>query len=145
MIRRQQRPEEEPCVPEEARKGSQMLFLALQLERRVDRGVALSSALDQIKSLGWIEARMLFALDTYSPPQPDFELRRLPIRDLRAAMVLEEDVSSTDGKFLLFKKRTVLTETWIERLRNFAKTPGIQELAYVRIPRLAVIDRRIEG
>jgi hypothetical protein len=57
-------------------------------------------------------------------------------------MVLEEDVSSTDGKFLLFKKGTVLTETWIERLRNFAKTPGIQELAYVRISGLAFIDKR---
>ena len=142
MIRRQQRPEEEPCVPEEARKGSQMLHLALQLDRRVYIGTAFGSALDQSRSSGRFDSRMLVALDSYSPPQADYVVRRLPTRELRAAMILEEDVSSTDGKFLLFKKGTVLTETWIERLRNFAKTPGIQELAYVRIPGLAVIDQR---
>jgi CheY-like chemotaxis protein len=142
MIRRQQRPEEEPCVPEEARKGSQMLHLALQLDRRVYKGTAFGSALDQIRLSGRFDSRMLVALDSYSPPQADYVVRRLPIWELRAAMVLEEDVSSTDGKFLLFKKGTVLTETWIERLRNFAKTPGIQELAYVRISGLAFIDKR---
>jgi DNA-binding response OmpR family regulator len=142
MIRRQQRPEEEPCVPEEARKGSQMLHLALQLDRRVYKGTAFGSALDQIRLSGRFDSRMLVALDSYSPPQADYVVRRLPIGELRAAMVLEEDVSSTDGKFLLFKKGTVLTKTWIERLRNFAKTPGIQELAYVRIPGLVFIDKR---
>jgi DNA-binding response OmpR family regulator len=142
MIRRQQRPEEEPCVPEEARKGSQMLHLALQLDRRVYKGTAFGSALDQIRLSGRFDSRMLVALDSYSPPQADYVVRRLPIWELRAAMVLEEDVSSTDGKFLLFKKGTVLTKTWIERLRNFAKTPGIQELAYVRIPGLVFIDKR---
>jgi CheY-like chemotaxis protein len=142
MIRRQQRPEEEPCapeqeqsVPEEARIGSQMLHLALQLDQKVYKGVAFASAFDQIRSSpGRFDSRMLVALDTYSPPRPNYVVRRLPIRELRAAMILEEDVSSTDGKFLLFKKGTVLTETWIERLGNFAKTRGIQELAYVRVP-----------
>jgi hypothetical protein len=119
-----------------------MLHLALQLDRRVYKGTAFGSALDQIRLSGRFDSRMLVALDSYSPPQADYVVRRLPIWELRAAMVLEEDVSSTDGKFLLFKKGTVLTETWIERLRNFAKTPGIQELAYVRISGLAFIDKR---
>jgi hypothetical protein len=57
-------------------------------------------------------------------------------------MILEEDISSADGKFVLFKMGTVLTETWIERLRNFAKTQGTQELANVRIPGMAVTARR---
>jgi CheY-like chemotaxis protein len=134
MIRRQQKPEEEPPGPEEARKGSQMLHLALQLDRRVCKGATLPSAIDQIKSSGRFDARMLVALESYPLPQPEFEVRRLPIRDLRAAMILEEDVSSADGTFLLFKKGTVLTETWIERLKNFARTQGTQEMASVRIP-----------
>lgn len=140
MIRRQQRPEEEPCVPEEARKGSQMLHLALQLDRRIYKGTTFVSALEQIRLSGRFDSRMLAALDSYSAPQADYVVRRLPIGELRAAMVLEEDVSSTAGKFLFVKKGTVLTETWIERLRNVAKTPGIQEPAYVRIPGLVVID-----
>jgi hypothetical protein len=142
MIRGQQRPDEEPGVPEEVRIGSQMLHLALQLDRRVFKGAAFGSALDQVRMSGRFDPRMLVALDSYSLPQVDYEVRRLPIRELRAAMVLEEDVSSMDGNFLLFKKGTVLTETWIERLRNFAKTQGTQELACVLIPKLTVVDMR---
>jgi len=142
MIRRQQRPEEEPSAREEARIGAQMLHLALQLDRRIYKGTAFGSALDQVKSSCRFDARMMAALNSYSPPQTEFEVRRLPIRDLRASMVLEEDVSSKDGKFLLFKKGTVLTETWIERLSNFAKIQRIQELAWVRVPGLAVAGKR---
>jgi DNA-binding response OmpR family regulator len=134
MIRRQQRPEEEPSVPEEVRRGSQLLDLALQLDRRVWKGDRLSSSLDQLKLLRRFDASMLVALESYAPPQPNFEVRRLPIRDLRAAMVLEEDIASADGKSLLLKKGTVLTETWIERLGNFAKTLGTQDQVYVGIP-----------
>jgi hypothetical protein len=134
MIRRQQRPEEEPSVPEEVRRGSQLLDLALQLDRRVWKGDRLSSSLDQLKLLRRFDASMLVALESYAPPQPHFEVRRLPIRDLRAAMVLEEDIASADGKSLLLKKGTVLTETWIERLGNFAKTLGTQDQVYVGIP-----------
>jgi CheY-like chemotaxis protein len=142
MIRRQQSPNEEACIPDAVRKGAQMLHVALQLDRRVYKGVNLASALDQIKLSGRFDNRMLDALDSYSLPPADYEVRRLPIRDLRAAMILEEDVSSADGKFVLFKKGTVLTETWIERLRNFAKTQGTQELTNVRIPGIAVTARR---
>jgi CheY-like chemotaxis protein len=134
MIRRQQRPEEEPSVPEEVRRGSQLLDLALQLDRRVWKGDRLSSSLDQLKLLRRFDASMLVALESYAPPQPNFEVRRLPIRDLRAAMVLEEDIASADGNSLLLKKGTVLTETWIERLGNFAKTLGTQDQVYVGIP-----------
>ena len=39
-------------------------------------------------------------------------------------MVLDEDVFSKDGNLLILKAGTVLTETWIERLENFAKARG---------------------
>jgi DNA-binding response OmpR family regulator len=142
MIRRQQRPEEGLRTLEEARIGAQMLHLALQLDRRVYKGAAFGSALDQVKSSGRFDPRLLAALTSYSPPHTEYEVRRLPVRDLRTSMVLEEDVSSQDGKSLLFKKGTVLTETWIERLSNFAKTQGVQELTWVRIPGLAVVGKR---
>jgi CheY-like chemotaxis protein len=134
MIRRQQTPEEEPCALEQSRTGAQMLHLALQLDRRVSTGVAFDSALNQIRSSGRFDARMLNALASYSPPRTVGAVRRLPIRELHAAMVLEEDVLSSDGNLLILKKGTVLTQTWIERLGNFAKVRGVQELACVRIP-----------
>ena len=42
--------------------------------------------------------------------------------DLRAGMVLENDVLSKDGNLLILKAGTILTETWIERLENFARS-----------------------
>jgi hypothetical protein len=78
---------------------------------------------------------MLEALAQYSPTRAEFEVRRLAIDELRSGMALHKDVTSKDGSVLIFKEGTVLTETWIERLENFAKTRGVQELLDVRIRR----------
>jgi len=80
---------------------------------------------------------MLDALQSYSPPQAEFTVRRLPVRELRSGMILERDVLSTDSNLLIFKKGTTLTDTWIERLVNFAKAPGLQEPVEVRVPGVA--------
>jgi hypothetical protein len=37
----------------------------------------------------------------------------------------------------------VLTEAWIERLRNFSHTQGVQELACVRIPGPGVVEKGV--
>ena len=65
----------------------------------------------------------------------------MPIRKLRAGMILEDDVLSKDGNLLILKGGTVLTGIWIERLENFAHVRGTQELVGVRIPRLAGVPR----
>jgi hypothetical protein len=75
---------------------------------------------------------MLDALANYSPAPEEFELRSVPIRELRAGMVLEKDVLS-HGNVLILKEGTVLTETWIERLGNFAKFRGCTGPVPVRI------------
>jgi hypothetical protein len=77
---------------------------------------------------------MLEALEGYSPTPPAFELRQLPARELRAGMVLEKNVLSKDGSVLILRAGTILTDTWIERLENFAKARGPQQLVEVRIP-----------
>ncbi len=136
MIRGQQRPEGEPSVTEPSRQGAHMLHLALELDRRLYRGVTSSSALADLKLLGQFDGRMLHALKSYSPTRAEFEVRRLPIRELSAGMVLEKDVLSNGGTLIL-KEGTILTETWIERLENFARALGAQKLVDVRIPRLA--------
>ena len=135
MIRGQQRSEAEECVIEPSRQGAHMLHLALELDRRIHRGVTVSSALAELGSMGQFDAHMLHALGSYSPTRAMFEVRRLPIRELRAGMVLEKDVLSNGGNLIL-KQETILTETWIERLENFATALGAQKLVDVRIPRL---------
>ena len=84
---------------------------------------------------------MLDALDNYTPTKAEFEVRQLMIRELRASMVVDEDIVTTKTKTLVFKEGMVLTYTWIERLGNFARTQGLQERIRVRIPRLANIGK----
>jgi CheY-like chemotaxis protein len=136
MIRRQHRPPAKLAVMEPSRQGAHMLHLALELDRRVYQGVASHEALSELRSWGRFDDHMLDALQSYSPARAEFEFRRLPIREVRSGMILDEDVFSKDGNLLILKAGTVLTETWIERLENFAKVRGV-ELSRVRIPRVA--------
>ena len=48
-------------------------------------------------------------------------------------MILEVDVSTKDGEMLICKKETILSDLWIERLRNFAITRGVHEPLDVRV------------
>ncbi len=127
------------ALVEEPRKGAQLLHLALELDRRIYCGVSCSYALAELKLMGGFYSRMLEALVDYSPTRAEFEVRQLSIRELSSGMALDKDVTSIDGNLLILKGGTVLTETWIERLQNFAKARGAQELLDVRIPRLAGI------
>jgi CheY-like chemotaxis protein len=133
IIRGQQEPETEPFALEQSKQGAQVLHLALQLDRRIYRGVTSSAALAEFRLSRRFEGRMLDALDGYSPAPAEFELRRLPIRELRAGMVLEGDFFG-NGNLLVLKKGTILTETWIERLENFSKARDAQELIDVFVP-----------
>ena len=114
--------------------GATVLHLALELDRKICRGADAQSALAEIRLWHRFDDRMLDALEGYAPTQAALEARRLPIRALRAGMVIENDVVSRDGNLLILKKGTVLTETWIERLENFSKARGAQELVGVRMP-----------
>jgi len=139
MIRRQQRPDAELSVMEQSRQGSHMLHLALELDRRIYRNIDCHSAVAQLRDSGRFNASMLAALDNYSPTKAEFEVRQLLIRELRSGMVLDEDIMTISTKILVFKEGTVLTQTWIERLGNFAGIHGLQERVRVRIPRPAGI------
>jgi len=121
-------------VPERARRGARTLHLALEVDRRIQKGAKLGTLLAELKSSPQFDGVMLDALANYAPLQMEFELRRLPIHELRAKMVLEKDVRSRDGKLVILKAGTTLTETWIERLENFARTQRLEEIAEVRVP-----------
>jgi CheY-like chemotaxis protein len=121
-------------VTERSRQGARMLHLALELDRRVYRGAAFDDILAQLKLSPQFDRPMLDALDGYSLVSSGFEVRRLPVRDLRANMVLEKDVSTRDGNLIILRAGTVLTDTWIERLENFTRARGVQELMDVRVP-----------
>lgn len=129
MIRGQRGTGEEPAS---------VLHLALELDRRVHQGIACSDALAELRKTGRFDGRMLDALESYIPTRAEFELKRLPVRLLSAGMVLDKDVVGDDQKLLIMKEGAVLTEIWIERLGNFAKSWGKHQLVDVRLPRIGV-------
>ena len=136
MIRMQQRPPAKSSFTEPATEGAHMLHLALELNQRVYRGLAYDVALAELRSCSRFDRGMLDALLSYSPANAQSVVRSLLVRDLRSGMILDEDVMSKDGNLLLLKAGTVLTETWIERLENFAKIRRI-EAVRVRITAIA--------
>jgi hypothetical protein len=109
--------------------------LAWELDRRIYCGVAPSAALFDLRLSRVFDDRMLDTLEGFAPTQMEFEVRQMPIRHLRAGMVIERDISTTDGHLLILKKGTVLNELWIERLANFANARSVPELVSARIPR----------
>ncbi len=135
MIQGQQEPEVETFVMEHSRQGAKILHSAMELDRRIYRGSAPGSALAELRLTRRFDGRILNALERYSPRPAEFEVHRLPMRELRAGMVLERDAFS--GNLLILKRGTILTETWIDRLKNFAKVLGAQELVDVRVPKVA--------
>jgi putative two-component system response regulator len=137
IIRAQQKPDGAPSPLEQSRQGAKILHLALELDRKMYRGASCRSALAELRSSRRFDAGLLDALETYSPVEAEFDVRRLPTRELCPGMVLEEDLLSQDGNLLILKQGTTLTETWVERLENFAKSRGAQAHVAVRIPRLS--------
>jgi hypothetical protein len=79
---------------------------------------------------------MLDALSDYAPAAAPFDLRQIAIREVMSGMILDEDIKTTGSRILLFRSGLVFTDLWIQRLRNFARTHGIQEHIRVRVPRL---------
>lgn len=135
MLRRQNRPEAPPPVDDEAvKEGAYMLHLALELDRRIYRGVPCSTAIAEFQASHRFDNRMVSALQGYSPAEADVEPRRVPIGELRPGMILESDFWTRDGNMLIFKSGTTLTAAWIERIANFARGRA-HELIAVRVPR----------
>jgi CheY-like chemotaxis protein len=141
MIRKQQLLETAPLATEQSGQGARLLNLALELDRQIYRGIDCRFAIAQIRASGRFDKRMVDALDHYSPTKTEFELRQLRLRDVRSGMVVDEDIVTTRTKVLVFKEGTVLTQTWIERLGNFAKAHGVQDRIRVRIPKFVGIGR----
>ncbi|MGQ9485517.1 MAG: hypothetical protein ACUVSA_11265 [Desulfosoma sp.] len=60
-------------------------------------------------------------------------MREMTIQDLKLGMIVGQDVWSSKG-VLLIKKGPEITPALLERLRNFAKTVGVQEPIRVLLP-----------
>jgi CheY-like chemotaxis protein len=111
-----------------SQRGACMLRIALEIGRRRLKAASYKAALGQVRAvLHGLPEEMLLALEDYAPPKASFDVKRLQVHELRALMILEEDVLTKDGNFMIALKGTTLNATLIERICNFVKTRGIRQ------------------
>lgn len=136
MIRRQHGDVQPAPTPGDAVDvGARMLRLALDVDRGMLGGLTFHGALSQLRTgSGSHPAAMVSALANFPSARVDVEVRRVKVRDLRPAMVVEAPVLTEGGNLVILPKHTRLSPTLIERVRNFAKTRGVQEPIPVRLP-----------
>ena len=131
----QQGPEEGSAAPETVQVGARLLYLAIELDRRMYQGLPFAAALQQLKSgREQFDPAMLETLADYLPASGECHRESFTLAQLFPGMTLEEDVLSETTGMKIFQAETILTDTWIERLRNFAKTQGIKPQLRVRVP-----------
>jgi DNA-binding response OmpR family regulator len=117
-------------------RGACMLRIAIELDRKSLRAIPLRTALLQLRTtLRSFPLALVDAMNDYTPPETAFEIRRLPVHELRSAMVLEDDVLTKDGGYMVLHKGAQLNATLIERIANFARTRGIVQPIHVRVIR----------
>jgi len=117
-----------------AELGARMLGIAVELDRRMFRGVPFTVALQELTTmLGRFDPAMLEALGDYETPRVAAELDQVWVHELRGSMILAEDVLTKDGKMTIVRKGCTLTNTLIERISNFRKVRGVQEPIRVRL------------
>jgi CheY-like chemotaxis protein len=138
MIRRQQTAGGDSRPENPAELGGCILRIAVELDRWVFKGLSFKDALGRLKAPPHgFPGELLAALDDYSPPFAEFELKRLQVHELRASMVTEDDIVTKDGSSMILRKGAVLNATALERIRNFDKTRGICQPIHVQVPQAA--------
>jgi CheY-like chemotaxis protein len=125
-----------------AELGACMLGIAVELDRRMLRGVPFTVALQELTTMGErFHPAMLEALSDYETPRVASELDQAWVHELRVSMILAEDVLTKDGKMTIVRKGSTLTNTLIERISNFRKVRGVQEPIRVRLLQKAGADQ----
>ncbi|HTZ60312.1 MAG TPA: response regulator [Acidobacteriaceae bacterium] len=137
VIRLQQTHDAGPHLPPELRQGVQLLQLAIELDQKLYCNLDIYTAVRQLHDMGRFHSGMLDALSHYRPAEAPYDLRQVPLHDISAGMILDEDIVSTSTNVLIFKAGIVFTDLWIERLGNFARNHGVQKHIRVRVPRVA--------
>ena len=85
------------------------------------------------------DSRILDAFDHVSVKLPDIVVRVMPVGDLKAGMMLDDDVTTTDGLLIASEGRN-LTPATLERLERFEREGRISPEIQVRIPRIMLDD-----
>jgi len=115
--------------------GAQILKAALEFDRLVAHGEQPEAAVRQLAERPDDYAPHIVAALEDVPVRPPNSLpRALPVRELDAHMVLDEDVHAANGNLLVTRGQE-LTFPILERLRRWTHGVGVKEPIRVLVPR----------
>lgn len=122
--------------------GAQMLQIASSFDQGLIRGLTRDGILSEIKAQRRYDTQLIAALRTAEIPQFGGQARSMKLHDLRSGMVIDGEIRSKNG-ILLYTKGQEVTETLIDRLKNFAGSMGIIEPISALVPQTQRNDVKI--
>jgi hypothetical protein len=141
MIEAQQQPNNNPSSAaiasanhDEVRMGAQMLKLALDLDQKLQGGVPIQTAIQDLKRRPHeYNPSLLAILDRIDIRHTEAETRAVRVRDLHLQMILDEDLHTKNGQLLLRKGHEVNYSVLV-MLRRYAAGIGVVEPFRVKVP-----------
>lgn len=107
--------------------GAQILKAIIDLDQLLFQGASLLKALEKMEACqGKYNPNILKLLANIKTERKKYQIRPLTLVEMSAGMILNQDVTAKNG-LLLASKGQEITYSLRERLRNFAKTVGIEE------------------
>ena len=114
--------------------GARILKVVLDFDMLEAKGVLKGKALKELKKrAGWYDHAVLNTLETILGDEAKYERRDVTIQELKAYMILNEDIRTGKGQLLITRGQEV-SRIMINRLENFAKNAGIKEPICVFMP-----------
>jgi len=121
-----------------------MLKVALVFDQLVSHGVDPDSALAQLRLQPDVyDLEIVSALEGFPVRPAECHPRALPVHELDAHMILDQDVHARSGNLLVTKGQE-LTFPVLERLRRWARGVGVEEPVRVLVPRYQSKDEPAE-
>jgi response regulator RpfG family c-di-GMP phosphodiesterase len=113
--------------------GARVLRVAADLDALEGHGNSRAAALAELRTrTGAYDPAILDALAGVEAGAPEAGERAVGLDDIVAGMALARDVK-TRGGLLLVARGQEVTDSLLERLRNFATIPGIQQPIWVAV------------
>ena len=119
-------------VPSGLERQVELIDLAITIAEGLVRGQDLSALISVVRSSNKFDQAMTDALVTMRASSSE-RVESMPLNSLITRMTLRQDVL-TKGGVMLASSGTVITESLLERVRNFAASVGVVDPILVSIP-----------
>jgi len=126
--------------PEDKRRGNaiplgaRILKVALDFDLLEVKGVTRGMALAEMEGRhGWYDPEVLQAMEKVIGIEKNYQVREAACSELRAHMILAEDLCASKGQLLISKGRE-LNEVALNRLKHFYQNSGVREPVRVLVP-----------